>query len=72
MHAFTATRYLLVDHPLASPPWEGLLGSLAQDESSLSPNSARELISWDYRYGFPLLHNYQITDGIITVCGLII
>lgn len=72
MHAFPATRYLLINHVEASPRWDGLLGSLIQDKFSLSLNCAHKLIGWDSCYGFPLLHNYQISEGIIMVCGSII
>lgn len=71
MHALTATRYLLVHHPELSPPWHGILGSVAQDSCGIPANRARELVGWDFRYGFPLLHNYAITEGaIIEVCDL--
>ena len=64
MHS--SASYLVVDHPELSPPWFGVLRSDLQS-LGIPLSRVQELVRWDPRYGFPLLHNYTVTEGSIVV-----
>ena len=64
MHS--SASYLIVDHPELSPLWFGVLRSDVQS-LGIPLAHAQELIRWDPQYGFPLLHNYIVTEGSIVV-----